>query len=123
LAASPDQRVEIALRGGRALGLAGHSSDALRLCHRGTEHAADVAPVAVARLEAELVCNAWLHAGSTPDARARLLSPAAPLATLELWRANAAFEAMLSGRPADDARALLRPALESAHWPASLTRC
>jgi hypothetical protein len=97
LAASPGQRVEIALRGARALGLAGHSSDALTLCHRGLDHAADVAPEAVARLEAELICNAWLHADSTPEARSRLLSPAAPLATLELWRPNAAFEAMLSG--------------------------
>lgn len=113
MAASPGQRAEIALRGGRALGLAGHSSDALALCHRGLEHAADVAPEAVARLEAELVCNAWLHADSTPEARARLLHPAAPMATLELWRTNAAFEAMLSGRPAGDAVALLRPALES----------
>jgi hypothetical protein len=50
LAASPDQRVRIALRGARAMGMAGHFEDAVDLCRRGLEHAADVAPEAVARL-------------------------------------------------------------------------
>ena len=58
LAASPGQRVDIALRGARAVGLAGHFPDALDLCRRGLAHATDVDPEAVARLEAELVCNA-----------------------------------------------------------------
>ena len=39
-------------------------------------------------------------------------SPAVPAATLELWRPNAACEAMCGGQPAGDALELLRPALD-----------
>jgi DNA-binding NarL/FixJ family response regulator len=112
LAASPEQRVAIALRGARAMGMAGHFEDALHLCRRGLEHSADVAPAAVARLEAELVTVASVHADSSPDAQARLLHPAVPVATLELWRANAAAYALFGGGPAADALALLHPLLE-----------
>ncbi len=95
----------------RALGLAGHFPDAMDLCRRGLAHATDVAPEAVARLEAELVCNASLHAAGVPEVRARLLRPAVPAATLELWRPNAAMRAMFGGQPAGDVLELLRPAL------------
>ena len=111
LAASPGQRVDIALRGARALGMAGHFPEAMELCRRGLAHATDVAPEAVARLEAELVCNASLHAGGASEARARLSKPAVPAATLELWRPNAAMRAMCCGQPVGDTLELLRPAL------------
>ena len=112
LAPTPGQRVEIALRGGRALGLTGQFSDAADLCRRGLEHAADVAPQSIARLEAELVCNASLHTDGVQEAHARLASPAVPASTLELWRPNAAMWAMFRAQPAGDALELLRPALE-----------
>ena len=62
LAASPEQRVAIALRGGRAPGMAGHFEEALELCRRGLEDASEVAPEAVELLEAELVCVASVQA-------------------------------------------------------------
>jgi DNA-binding CsgD family transcriptional regulator len=111
LAASPGQRVDIALRGARAVGLAGHFPDALDLCRRGLAHATDVDPEAVARLEAELVCNASMYADGVPEVRARLLRPTVPAATLELWRPNAAMQALFCGQPAADVLELLRPAL------------
>lgn len=111
LASSPAQRVDIALRGARALGMAGHFPEAMELCRRGLAYAIDVAPEGVARLEAELVCNASLHAAGVPEARARLLTPAVPAATLELWRPNAAMRAMCGGQPVGDTLELLRPAL------------
>ena len=113
LAASPEQRVAIALRGGRALGMAGHFEEALELCRRGLEDASEVAPEAVELLEAELVCVASVQADFTAEARARLAHPAVP-ATTELWRPNAAAYALFGGRePAADALAILRPLLES----------
>jgi DNA-binding CsgD family transcriptional regulator len=113
LAASPAQRAAIALRAGRALGMAGFFADALVLCMRGMEHAADVAPEVVVRLEAELVTVASVNADSTAEARARLAHPAVPATTLELWRPNAAAYAMFDGGPATDALEVLRPLLES----------
>ncbi len=113
LAASPAQRVEIALRGSRALGLAGHFQDALDLSRRGLRHAADVAPDAAARLEAELVCDAWLRAETIPEGRARLRNPVVPADTLELSSVNAAWVATMAGRPAGETRELMRPAVES----------
>ena len=112
LAASPEQRVAIALRGGRALGMAGHFEDALQLCRRGLEHAADVAPEAARRLEAELVCVASVHADSRrggarpagPSGRAaRRSSSGAP--TPPPTRSSA-------GNPPRDALGLLGPLLE-----------
>jgi len=113
LAPSPGQRVAIALRGGRALGMAGYFYDALDVCRRGLEHAPEVEPEAVARLEAELVCIAWLHAAGVPEAHARLMEPAVPPSTLGLWRANAAWESVVRARPAGEVHALLHQALES----------
>ena len=112
LAASPEQSVAIALRGGRALGMAGHFEEALELCRRGLEDASEVAPGAVELLEAELICVASVQADCTAEARARLAHPAVP-ATTELWRPNAAAYALFGGEPAADALAILRPLLES----------
>ena len=112
LAASPEQRVAIALRGGRALGMAGHFEDALHLCRRGLEHAADVTPAAAARLEAELISVASAASEHGAEARARLAHPVVPRETLELWRPNAAAYALFGGEPARDALGLLGPLLE-----------
>ena len=123
LAASPEQRVAIALRGGRALGMAGHFEEALELCRRGLEDASEVAPEAVELLEAELVCVASVQADFTAEARARLAHPAVP-ATTELWRPNAAAYALFGGRePAADALAILRPLLESDGLAGDRIRC
>jgi len=111
LAASAAQRTEIALRGARALGLAGHFDHALDLSRRGLEHSTGTPPEDRERLEAELICNASLQADTAHEAQARLSSRPCEPARLGLWRVNAAMRAMLEGRPASDALALLEPLL------------
>ncbi len=113
LAGSPNRRAEIALSGARALGLAGHFDNAIELCRRGLEQPAGIPGDLLARLEAELVCDAWLQASTVPEAHERLRRLASSTSPLELWRINAAWEAMCDGRPASEARALLAPALEA----------
>ena len=113
LAGSPNRRAEIALSGARALGLAGHFDDAIELCRRGFEQPAGTPADLFARLEAELMGDAWLQASTIAEARERLRRLASSAPPLELWRIHAAWEAMLEGRPANEARALLAPALEA----------
>jgi DNA-binding CsgD family transcriptional regulator len=113
LADSPGRRAEIALSAARALGLAGYFDDAIGLCRRGLEQPAGVPPELLARLEAELVADAFLNAATVPEARGRLRELASPAPPLELWRINAAWEASCEARPADEARALLMPALDA----------
>jgi DNA-binding CsgD family transcriptional regulator len=109
---SPGQRAAIALRGARALGLAGHSHDALELSRQALADPGDASPQALARLEAELVVNGWLNADTRGEARKRVREQRRQPSPLELWRVNAAMEAMVDGRPAGDALALLRPVLD-----------
>jgi DNA-binding NarL/FixJ family response regulator len=111
-AESPGQRAEIALRGARALGLAGHTRDAFELCREALADPGDASPEAIARLEAELVTNAWLNVDTHPEARRRLRRPAIRPSPLGLWRVNAAMESMLDGRPSHETMGLLRPVLE-----------
>ena len=111
LASSATQRTEIALRGARALGLAGRFDHALDLSRRGLEHSTGTPPDDRERLEAELVCNAWHHEDTTRESRARLQAQRLEPGRLGLWRVNAAMQATLDGRPASDVHALLEPLL------------
>ena len=112
LAASAAQRTEIALRGARALGLAGHFDHALDLSRRGLEHSTGTPPEDRERLEAELICSASLHADTAHESRARLQAPRLEPNRLELWRVNAAMQVMLDGQSVADSRALLEPILD-----------
>ena len=112
LAASPRQRVAHALHGARALGLAGHFPVALDLCRRGLEDAASVPLEDRERLEAELICNAWVQADTVQESRRLLRELRGRRHAVGLWRVNAAWEATLDGRPAADVAALLEPALD-----------
>jgi DNA-binding NarL/FixJ family response regulator len=112
LAASPAQRVEIALHGARALGMAGHFGLAIDLARRGLEHAGAAAPASIARLETELAISASLEASTRPEARERLRRPVVPPSTLPAWRIFVAWESLLDARPAAEALALLDSALE-----------
>jgi DNA-binding NarL/FixJ family response regulator len=105
LAAGPDQRARIALSAGRALGLAGHFEQAQRLCRSGLEQPEGIAAGLHARLESELVGNAWVDVSGLAEARDRLrrASPAAP----GLWPVHAAWEAICDARPAGEPKALL----------------
>ena len=86
--------------------------DAFELCRQALADPGDASPGTLARLEAELVANAWLDAGTHGDARERLGHPAIQPSPLELWRVNAAMKSMLDGDPSHETLALLRPVLE-----------
>jgi DNA-binding CsgD family transcriptional regulator len=109
---SPGQRSAIALRGARAMGLAGHTGQAVELCRTALADPAGASPEILTRIEAELVNNAWLQAGTHAEAHQRLRHPVVDPPPLPLWRVNAAMAATLAGRPADEAIALLQPVLD-----------
>lgn len=110
---APGQRSAIALRGARALGLAGHTGKAVELCRTALADPAGASPEILTRIEAELVTNAWLQAGTHAEAHQRLRHPVVDPPALPLWRVNAAMAATLAGRPADETTALLQPVLDS----------
>lgn len=113
VAATSAQRSALALRGARALGLAGHFEEAIALCRLALAAPGDTPAPAVARLEAELIANAWTGAASHAEAHERLHHPAVQPPPLPLWRANVAMAATFAGRPANEPLALLRPLLDA----------
>lgn len=113
LAASGQQRAQIALSGARALGLAGYFEDAVRLCRAGLDQPDGVAPDLLSRLEAELVCSAGVQAAGVAEARDRLHRALERGPTSPLWGVHAAWEAMIDARPAPVARTLLDRVVES----------
>jgi DNA-binding NarL/FixJ family response regulator len=110
---APGQRSAIALRGARAMGLAGHIGKAVELCQTALADPAGTPPEILTRIEAELVTNAWLQASTHAEAHQRLRHPVVDPPPLALWRINAAMAATLAGQPADDTIALLQPVLDS----------
>jgi DNA-binding CsgD family transcriptional regulator len=110
---APGQRSAIALRGARALGLAGHTGKAVELCRTALADPAGAPPEMLTRIEAELVTNAWLQAGTHAEAHHRLRHPVVDPPPLPLWRVNAAMAATLADQPADETMALLQPVLDS----------
>jgi hypothetical protein len=72
---SVGQRSAIALRGARAMGLAGHTGKAVELCRTALADPAGASPEMLTRIEAELVTNAWLQASTHAEARQRLRHP------------------------------------------------
>jgi DNA-binding NarL/FixJ family response regulator len=110
---SAAQRSAIALRGARAMGLAGHTGQALELCRTALADPAGTPPQMLTQLEAELVLNAWLQAGTHPEAHRRLRHPVVDPPPSPLWRVNAAMAATLACRPADESIGLLQPVLDS----------
>jgi DNA-binding CsgD family transcriptional regulator len=112
-AATPMQRGAIALRGARALGLAGHFEKAIELSRHGLRHAAGIPPELLARLDAELIANLALQAPTVREAEDRLLRIAASPPPVDLWRILAAWQASCDGRPIDEARMLLASALDA----------
>jgi DNA-binding CsgD family transcriptional regulator len=111
-AGSALQRSAIALRGARALGLAGHTGEAAAICRRALVDQTGVSAEMRTLLEAELVTNDWLHAETQSEARHRLRNPVVDPPPLAVWRVNAAMAATLAGRPADESRQLLQPVLD-----------
>ena len=106
----PEQRCELALRGARALGLGGHFGAAIELARPVLDDPGGAPAGALARLEAEMVANAWTDAATVREAVER--ARRADTSPLELWRVNAAMAAMLAGESAEGPLALLRPVLD-----------
>jgi len=110
---SAGQRSAIALRGARAMGLAGHTGKAVELCRTALAGPAGSSPEMLTRIEAELVTNAWLQVGTHGEAHQRLRHPVVEPPPLPLWRVNAAMAATLAGRPAGESMGLLQSVLDS----------
>jgi DNA-binding NarL/FixJ family response regulator len=113
-AAIPLQRGAIALSGARALGLSGRFDSAFELCRQALRHAEAYPPELRERLEAEFICNAWLNASTTEEARRYAREHAHGPSALGLWRVAAAGAAAFRNRSAARTQALLRPVLEQA---------
>ena len=120
---TPTQRGRVALAGARVCGLAGYFDAAVALSRSGLEAGAAIPPELHARLEAELIADASLHAATVPEARERLRRAAATPQPLELWRIVAAWASACDARPADETMDLLTAALDAGalvHDPDSL---
>ena len=111
-AAIPLQRGAIALSGARALGLSGRFDSAFELCRQALEHAEAYPPELRERLEAEFICNAWLNAPTSEEARRYARERPNGPSALGLWRVAAAGAAAFGNRSAAKTQALLRPVLE-----------
>ena len=106
-------------------GLAGHFDTAIALCRSGLEQPARIPPELRARLEAELIANAWLHAvDGARGPRAPAPPPPRP-PPLELWRINAALggSRRRPRRPQRSAGARSRPRSKPGALAASPIRC
>lgn len=110
---TPIQRGTIALAGARASGLGGHFETSIALSRSGLDGGGAIPPDLKARLEAELIADAWLQAATVPEARERLHRAAVSPPPLALWRINAAWEAVADARPATEPRGLLRSAIRA----------
>jgi DNA-binding NarL/FixJ family response regulator len=110
---TPVQRGTIALAGARASGLGGHFETSIALSRAGLEGGGDIPPDLQARLEAELIADAWLQASTVREARERLHRAAASPPPLALWRINAAWEAVADARPASEPMGLLTTAIDA----------
>jgi len=117
LATEPTRRAELALSGGRALGLAGFFDEAARLCRLGHRPEDDVSVDLLDRVEAELVCMSFLDARTIDEARQRLAARCSgggseQQALPRLWPVLASWRALFDARPVEEPRgllALLRP--------------
>ena len=115
---SPRQLVRVMLEraneyGARVCGLAGYFDTAIALSRSGLEASAAIPPELQARLEAELIGDAWFHAATVPEARERARRLAASPPPLRLWRVNAAWESANDARPASEALLPLTAALDA----------
>jgi len=110
VAGSGEQRSRIALSGARALGLAGHFDEASRLCRSGLLPGEPITDELRERLEAELICNAWLQGPTVEEARSRLERTTS---TSPLMVANRAYAAIGVNASADECLARLHAVLQS----------
>ena len=116
LAATPEQRVRIALSGSRALGMAGHFDRAIELCRLGLGQTVDPGAQLRGSLELEMVCSMLLTA-DTVEEGLDLARRHGEFDDDALWRVIAAWALLNESRPASEVNHLLLPALEAVTPP------
>lgn len=113
LAGDAEQRLSLALSGGRALGLAGFFEEAAELCRRALrEPGGD--PCLRDQIEIEMLCNMALRDVTVDEARERLGRRTSITVQVEPWQAFAGWAALCDGRPIAKVRELLTPAVVDA---------
>ena len=116
LAATPEQRVRIALSGSRALGMAGHFDRAIELCRLGLGQPVDAGAQLRGSLELEMACGMLLTA-DTVEEGLDLARRHGEFDDDVLWRVIAAWALLNESCPASEVNHLLLPALEAVTPP------
>ncbi len=116
LAATPDQRVRIALSGSRALGMAGHFDRAIELCRLGLGQPADAGAKLRGSLELEMACGMFLNA-DTVEEGLDLAQKHGVIDDDVLWRVLAGWALLNEGGPASEVNSRLLPALDAVTPP------
>jgi hypothetical protein len=116
LAATPEQRVRIALSGSQALGMAGHFDRAIELCRLGLDQPIDADAQLRASLELEMACGMFLLADTVEEAL-DLARRHAVFGDDVLWRVIAAWELLNEGGPASEVNHVLSPAIDAVTPP------
>jgi DNA-binding CsgD family transcriptional regulator len=117
LAATPEQRVRIALSGSRALGMAGHFDRAVELCRLGLDQRIDAGAQLRGSLELEMACGMFLLADTVDEALDLARRHSVFDDDDELWRVIAAWALLNEGGPADEVNHLLSPAIDAVTPP------
>jgi DNA-binding NarL/FixJ family response regulator len=117
LATDPDRRLDLALRGSRALGLAGHFDDAVELCRRALVDPGAAPPEQRERLEVEMVCNMILQASTVAEARDRLRRQVPRLGQAGVWTVLTSWEPLCTAQPSRDVLARVLPSLDAVDGP------
>ena len=110
LAATPGQRLRLALTGSRALGLAGYFGEAIDLARRSLRQPAEPGDEQRSELELEMVCNMILSAETVDEGTELVRHRTSTDTTGAPWEVVDAWLALNAGAPADRVNALLGPA-------------
>jgi tetratricopeptide (TPR) repeat protein len=117
LAATPEQRVRIALSGSQALGMAGHFDRAVDLCRLGLDQPVDAGAQLRGSLELEMACNMFLIADTVDEALDLARGHAVFDGDDDLWRVMAAWALLNDGGRVAEVNHLLLPALDAVTPP------
>jgi DNA-binding NarL/FixJ family response regulator len=109
-AVTAEQRYRVALAGARALGRGGRIEEAIALCRHALAGPAGVDHDLLSRVEAELVCGAWLRAPTVAEARERTQRRLAGPDRRPVWLIHAAWATACDARPEAESRRLLASA-------------
>ena len=116
LAATPEQRVRIALSASRALGMSGHFEGAIALSRLGLDQPIDAAARERGSLELEMACGMLLSA-ATVEEGLDLVRRHTAFDDDVLWRVVRAWALLNDSSPASEVNRLLLPALDAVTPP------